>query len=389
MKIALLGFGVVGRGVYDICQTLPGLEVVRILRRKGSPRELPIVTDCFEDIVNDPSVDCVVEAMGGLHPAREYLLACMAAGKQVVTSNKAVLAAFYDELSDAARSAGVAFGCEACVAGGVPFLAALRKAARVSPILGFSGILNGTTNYILSRMVDKGADFGQVLSAAQQLGYAEADPSADVDGLDVQNKAIVTCGIAFGFAPSHGQVPTFGIGSIQGPDVADILSMGRVPKLLATARREGDSLCCTVEPVLVERGSLEAAVPLNNNLASLEAQGIGTLKFYGQGAGALPTGNAVVQDLLDIAQGCKDTPPRTGGALQSDLSLLRARWWLRLSPEAAQRAKEELGAACESVRPRGEESVCLETAELPAQDFYALRSRLLALDPKLFAARFA
>lgn len=389
MKIALLGFGVVGRGVYDICQTLPGLEVVRILRRKGSPRELPIVTDCFEDIVNDPSVDCVVEAMGGLHPAREYLLACMAAGKQVVTSNKAVLAAFYDELSDAARSAGVAFGCEACVAGGVPFLAALRKAARVSPILGFSGILNGTTNYILSRMVDEGADFGQVLSAAQQLDYAEADPSADVDGLDVQNKAIVTCGIAFGFAPSHGQVPTFGIGSIQGQDVADILSMGRVPKLLATARREGDSLCCTVEPVLVERGSLEAAVPLNNNLASLEAQGIGTLKFYGQGAGALPTGNAVVQDLLDIAQGCKDTPPRTGGALQSDLSLLRARWWLRLSPEAAQRAKEELGAACESVRPRGEESVCLETAELPAQDFYALRSRLLALDPKLFAARFA
>ena len=389
MKIALLGFGVVGRGVYDICQTLPGLEVVRILRRKGSPRELPIVTDCFEDIVNDPSVDCVVEAMGGLHPAREYLLACMAAGKQVVTSNKAVLAAFYDELSDAARSAGVAFGCEACVAGGVPFLAALRKAARVSPILGFSGILNGTTNYILSRMVDEGADFGQVLSAAQQLGYAEADPLADVDGLDVQNKAIVTCGIAFGFAPSHGQVPTFGIGSIQGQDVADILSMGRVPKLLATARREGDSLCCTVEPVLVERGSLEAAVPLNNNLASLEAQGIGTLKFYGQGAGALPTGNAVVQDLLDIAQGCKDTPPRTGGALQSDLSLLRARWWLRLSPEAAQRAKEELGAACESVRPRGEESVCLETAELPAQDFYALRSRLLALDPKLFAARFA
>lgn len=389
MKIALLGFGVVGRGVYDICQTLPGLEVVRILRRKGSPRELPIVTDCFEDIVNDPSVDCVVEAMGGLHPAREYLLACMAAGKQVVTSNKAVLAAFYDGLSDAARSAGVAFGCEACVAGGVPFLAALRKAARVSPILGFSGILNGTTNYILSRMVDEGADFGQVLSAAQQLGYAEADPSADVDGLDVQNKAIVTCGIAFGFAPSHGQVPTFGIGSIQGQDVADILSMGRVPKLLATARREGDSLCCTVEPVLVERGSLEAAVPLNNNLASLEAQGIGTLKFYGQGAGALPTGNAVVQDLLDIAQGCKDTPPRTGGALQSDLSLLRARWWLRLSPEAAQRAKEELGAACESVRPRGEESVCLETAELPAQDFYALRSRLLALDPKLFAARFA
>ena len=389
MKIALLGFGVVGRGVYDICQTLPGLEVVRILRRKGSPRELPIVTDCFEDIVNDPSVDCVVEAMGGLHPAREYLLACMAAGKQVVTSNKAVLAAFYDELSDAARSAGVAFGCEACVAGGVPFLAALRKAARVSPILGFSGILNGTTNYILSRMVDEGADFGQVLSAAQQLGYAEADPSADVDGLDVQNKAIVTCGIAFGFAPSHGQVPTFGIGSIQGQDVADILSMGRMPKLLATARREGDSLCCTVEPVLVERGSLEAAVPLNNNLASLEAQGIGTLKFYGQGAGALPTGNAVVQDLLDIAQGCKDTPPRTGGALQSDLSLLQARWWLRLSPEAAQRAKEELGAACESVRPRGEESVCLETAELPAQDFYALRSRLLALDPKLFAARFA
>ena len=389
MKIALLGFGVVGRGVYDICQTLPGLEVVRILRRKGSPRELPIVTDCFEDIVNDPSVDCVVEAMGGLHPAREYLLACMAAGKQVVTSNKAVLAAFYDELSDAARSAGVAFGCEACVAGGVPFLAALRKAARVSPILGFSGILNGTTNYILSRMVDEGADFGQVLSAAQQLGYAEADPSADIDGLDVQNKAIVTCGIAFGFAPSHGQVPTFGIGSIQGQDVADILSMGRVPKLLATARREGDSLCCTVEPVLVERGSLEAAVPLNNNLASLEAQGIGTLKFYGQGAGALPTGNAVVQDLLDIAQGCKDAPPRTGGALQSDLSLLRARWWLRLSPEAAQRAKEELGAACESVRPRGEESVCLETAELPAQDFYALRSRLLALDPKLFAARFA
>ena len=162
-----------------------------------------------------------------------------------------------------------------------------------------------------------------------------------------------------------------------------------MPKLLATARRDGDSLCCTVEPVLVERGSLEAAVPLNNNLASLEAQGIGTLKFYGQGAGALPTGNAVVQDLLDIAQGGRETPPRTGGALQSDLSLLRARWWLRLSPEAAQRAKEELDAACEGGRSRGQDAVCFETKELPAQDFYALRSRLLALDPKLFAARFA
>lgn len=388
MKIALLGFGVVGRGVYDICRTLPHLTVTRILRRPGSPKELPIVTDRFEDIVNDPSIDCVVEAMGGLHPAREYLLACMAAGKQVVTSNKAVLAAFYDELVDAARRAGVALGCEACVAGGVPFPAALKKAARVEPLSGFSGILNGTTNYILSRMVEEGADFDEVLRAAQELGYAEADPSADIDGLDVQNKAIIACGMAFSFAPAHDQAPTFGIRSICGQDVADILSMGRVPKLLAMARREGDALCCTVEPVLVEKGSLEAAVSLNYNLGALEAAGIGALKFYGQGAGALPTGNAVVQDVLDIAAGSRETPPCEGGALHADLSLLHARWWLRLSARAADAARAALGDDCGEVRQRGE-SVVLETKELPADRFYALRDQLLTLDESLFCARFA
>ena len=389
MNIGLLGFGVVGRGVYDMLAGRDDIRTAWVLCRRDLGELTARTTYEMQDILDDPAVDTVVEVMGGLHPAYEYVAAALRAGKNVVSSNKYLMCRYYDELTALAKEHGAALRCTAAVGGGIPWLTNLEKAERANHISRVWGILNGTTNYIMDAMHGSDVDFADVLAQAQALGYAEADPSADVDGLDVQNKAIVTCGIAFGFAPSHGQVPTFGIGSIQGQDVADILSMGRVPKLLATARREGDSLCCTVEPVLVERGSLEAAVPLNNNLASLEAQGIGTLKFYGQGAGALPTGNAVVQDLLDIAQGCKDTPPRTGGALQSDLSLLRARWWLRLSPEAAQRAKEELGAACESVRPRGEESVCLETAELPAQDFYALRSRLLALDPKLFAARFA
>ncbi len=386
MKIALLGYGVVGKGVYELCQALPQLEILHILRRSGSPKELPIITDRFETILEDDRVDCVVEVMGGLHPAREYLLAALKAGKQVVTSNKAVLAAYYDELTQAADRAGAALGCEACVAGGVPFLAALQKAARAEPLIGFSGILNGTTNYILSRMTTEGADFGEVLAAAQALGYAEADPTADIDGLDVQNKAVVACGVAFSFAPSFDDVPVFGIRHITGADVADAAAMGQVFKLMALARREGDSLCCTVEPVLVGNRALEAAVPLNYNLACIEAPSVGALKFYGQGAGSLPTANAVVQDLLDIESGGRGRP-RSGKALHSDLSLLKGRWWLRVREEAAQAACEALGSDIqETCRAPGR--VTLETGELPASRFYPLRDRLLRLDDSLFAARF-
>ena len=181
-------------------------------------------------------------------------------------------------------------------------------------------------------------------------------------------------------------MPVFGIRRITGADVADAAAMGRVFKLMALARREGDSLCCTVEPVLVGNQSLEAAVPLNYNLACIEAPSVGALKFYGQGAGSLPTANAVVQDLLDIESGGRGRP-RSGKALHSDLSLLKGRWWLRVREEAAQAACEALGSDIqETCRAPGR--VTLETGELPASRFYPLRDRLLQLDDSLFAARF-
>ena len=323
MRVALLGYGTVGKAVRRICETPGlGLDVAAILRRPGKCDE-PCMTDSFDEIVADEGIDAVVEAMGGIEPARTCILAALAAGKHVVTANKAVVAEHIDEFVAAARRTGAGLYLEACVGGGIPWLANLERVARVDAVSSFSGILNGTSNYILDRMAAEGAAFDDVLADAQRLGYAEADPSADIDGYDVRNKAVISACVAFG-CRCRTDVPTLGVRRLTLPVMREAARLGYAVKLMAHGRCDGGAYAVAVMPTLVPAGSVEAAVPGNFNVATLAGATIGELKFYGQGAGGDPTGNAVVQDLLDCASGLPRAY-RLDRALAWDESLLESR----------------------------------------------------------------
>ena len=302
MKIGLLGYGTVGSAVARIVeQRCPELEVARILVLPEFLTE-PRMTANFDDIVNDPAIDVVVEAIGGIEPAHTYIARALAAGKHVVTSNKAVVAAHLEEFIGLADKHGVHLYVEACVGGGIPWIASILKARRIDEVTSFSGILNGTSNYLLDRMAREGVEFDEVLADAQRLGLAEADPSADIDGYDLKNKAVITAAACFGTL-CRLDLPCFGIRTLTTELLGRLREKGLMVKFMLHGRASGTGYAAAVEPTLMASGSVEAAVPENYNIATLEGATIGTLKFYGQGAGGDPTGNAVVQDLLDCAEG--------------------------------------------------------------------------------------
>lgn len=336
MKIALLGYGTVGRGVDKIiAEHVDDVEVARILElpdRLSDPR----MTASYDDIVADPEIGIVVECMGGLEPAHTFIMRALEAGKNVVTSNKAVVAAHFAEFAACALAHGVSLFIEASVGGGIPWIASLEKARRVDEVTSFSGIMNGTTNYIVYAMLKEGADFGEVLAEAQRLGYAERDPSADIDGIDVRNKTIITASVAFDVACER-DIPTSGIRNLTKADLDLFASRGLTVKLLGRGVQDGGRYAAAVEPVAVPQASLEANVPGNFNLVTLDATTAGELKFYGQGAGSLPTGNAVVQDVIDCARGVRAPEYDFSRGLAYDPELLRADYVIRASeaPEGA------------------------------------------------------
>lgn len=302
MKIAVLGYGTVGKGVDRIIsERVRGVEVSRILELPDRLTD-PRMTSDYAEIVKDDDIGVVVECMGGLEPAHTFILDALAKGKSVVTSNKAVVAAYFDEFVRQANATEASLLIEASVGGGIPWIASIEKVRRIDEVTSFSGIMNGTTNFIVDAMVKEDADFDQVLAEAQALGYAERDPSADVDGVDVRNKTIITVGVAFDTACEK-DIPTTGIRTLTKGDLDALRALGRGVKLLGRGVQREGGYAAAVEPVAVPIESLEANVPSNFNLISLDATTVGPLKFYGQGAGMLPTGNAMVQDVLDFAAG--------------------------------------------------------------------------------------
>lgn len=329
MKIALLGHGTVGRGVDGIIRTsVPQVEVSRILElpdRLSDPR----MTSDFSDIINDPSIELVVECMGGLEPAHEYIRASLAAGKHVVTSNKAVVAAFFNEFAQLAVQNDVAFLIEASVGGGIPWIASIDKVRRIDDIRSFQGIMNGTTNYIIDSMRREELDFHVALGRAQELGYAERDPSADIDGIDVANKTIISACVAFDVDCMR-DLPVTGIRTLTKADLDLFASRGLTVKLFGRGRSQDNRYAVAVEPVAIPVMSLEASVPSNFNLVSLEGFTVGPLKFYGQGAGSLPTGNAIVQDVIDVTCGRRQRYDFSRG-LVYDPSLLTSDYVVRSS----------------------------------------------------------
>jgi len=324
--IGLLGLGTVGAGVAAILATPAGrhplvgeLELRRVaVRDLNRPRTVELAAELLctdpEAVVDDPAVDIVVEVMGGLEPARSLILRAIAAGKPVVTANKAVIARYGEEIAIAAAAArsGVYVLIEAAVGGGIPIIEPLKQSLGANRIQRVSGIINGTTNYILSRMAAEGAAYADVLADAQRLGYAEADPAADVQGGDAADKIAILAGLAYGGPVPREAIPTEGIDQLDARDIAYAEQLGYVVKLLAVAQAmpseqavPGEQavqlLDVRVHPTLLPKAHPLAGVNGVNNAILVEGDPVGQVMFYGPGAGAGPTASAVVADILNIA----------------------------------------------------------------------------------------
>ena len=303
MKIGLLGFGVVGRGVYDITADMDDIQVAKVICLEDITLPDAEVTRDLNSILTDDSIDTVIEAMGGLHPAYEFVRASIEAGKNIITSNKALVCTFYDELLPLAQKMGVQFRCTAAVGGGIGWLSELERARRVQSFTQLWGIMNGTCNYILDNMTRKGLDYGDVLKQAQALGYAEANPSTDVEGTDTWHKIILSSNVAFGVTVDKRSVPAAGISRITAADVENFKAHGVVCKLIGTSKKIDGRHHIYVQPTLFAEGEMEAAVPMNYNLITFVGAASGRMSFYGQGAGRYPTAYNVVQDCVDILAG--------------------------------------------------------------------------------------
>ena len=316
VKIALLGLGNVGSGVWKILQTNNEeimkrsgckVEIAKILvRDKNKPRdvEVPdhIITTNFEDIVEDDSIKIVVEVMGGIEPAREYMLKCMDKKKQIVTANKMLLAIHGDELYQKADKEGVMFNYEASVAGGIPIIQAINESLTANKIEELYGIINGTTNFILSKMELEGSRFEDVLKEAQDKGYAEADPTSDIEAFDAQYKLAILSSLAFGTKIDVKKIYREGITRITDVDMEYAKSFGMVIKLLAIAKDRDGKLELRVHPTMIPDTHPLANVYDSFNAVFAKGNAVGDLMFYGRGAGDLPTGSAIVADIISIVR---------------------------------------------------------------------------------------
>lgn len=309
--IAILGLGVVGKGTADLLETNRTLIENRIgdsvnikyildLRDfPGTPYETRVVHD-FNVILNDPEVELIAETMGGAHPAYDYSLAALKAGKSVVTSNKEVVATFGEELTSVARENGVSYAFEASVGGGIPIIRPLVTDFISNEIVEISGILNGTTNYILTQMKEYGKSYADALKEAQEKGYAEKDPSADVDGIDTCRKICILTALATGVLPNAKEVRTVGISAVNGEDVQILDADGYSVKLLGRMTMQSGKPCLLVAPFVCGKASPISHVDDVFNGITVTGKTLGQTMFYGRGAGADPTASAVANDILSI-----------------------------------------------------------------------------------------
>lgn len=311
INIAILGFGVVGSGTAEvltenkkIIEERLGCEynIKYILDLRDFPNSpfSSLITHDFKDILDDPEVSVVAEMMGGSHPAYDFTKACLEAGKNVVTSNKEVVSTFGVELCEIARKNGVRYLFEASVGGGIPVIRPMINDLSSNKINKISGILNGTTNYILTSMKNEGTSFDDALACAQKLGYAEANPSADVDGIDAARKIVILAALASGKLIDPKTIPTVGITKITLADTEIAKAFGCTIKLIGYAETVDGKLCAFVSPRFVPTTNPLSRIDDVFNGILINANMVGDVMFYGPGAGKLPTASAVVADIIDI-----------------------------------------------------------------------------------------
>ena len=310
INIAILGFGVVGGGVAELVEKNSSLLGMRLGRKINIKYILDLrsfpdspfadrITASFDDIINDKDIDIVAEAMGGSHPAYEFSKECLSRGISVITSNKEVVANFGPELLRVARENGARYLFEASVGGGIPCLRPFGVSFAVNRITSVDGILNGTTNYILSEMTQNGSEFSKVLRRAQELGYAEKDPTDDIEAIDASRKIVILCALAFGVMPKASDVQRTGITKIT-PDILTAASeLGCKVKLVAHASVDGEKLCLKVEPAFVSKKCLLSSVDGVFNAVSVTSDALDEVLLCGKGAGRYPTASAMVADILE------------------------------------------------------------------------------------------
>jgi len=316
IKVGLLGIGTVGSGTFNVLRRNQaeirgragrGIEIAMVAdlnteRAREIVGDAAVVVSDAREVIANPEIDIVVELIGGYGIARALVLEAIAAGKHVVTANKALLAVHGTEIFAAASAKGVIVAFEAAVAGGIPIIKALREGLTANRIEWIAGIINGTTNFILSEMRSKGLDFGVVLKEAQRLGYAEADPTFDIEGVDAAHKVTIMSAIAFGIPVQFDKAHVEGITQLQAADIKYAEQLGYRIKLLGLTRRRENGIELRVHPTLVPATRLIANVEGAMNAVMVQGDAVGTTLYYGKGAGAEPTASAVIADLVDITR---------------------------------------------------------------------------------------
>ena len=382
MKIAILGYGTVGSGVYDIITNgktaeLKNIEVKSVFAR--SRDKMHLATDDYNEIIEDNEISVVVECLGGINPAYEFIKKALENKKHVVTANKAVAAKYLDEFLTLAEENNVKFIFEASVGGGIPWLVNLERTRRVDEIKRVYGIFNGTSNYILDNMYRNNAEFASTLKTAQELGYAEADPSADIDGGDVVNKIILSNALAFDIHIDS-NFPTYSMRNIVKNDIDYLKKYDYAVKYIGETNVEDNKYETSVMLSIFGKDSQEAAVPLNNNIITLDGSFIGESKFFGQGAGKLPTGNAIVQDIVDIYLDV----PRRDMVIKNELSysdeLTKKKYLIR--------SEVQLNNELIEKEEQYEGSFYIETKEITLKQLKSLVAEVEAKDEKYLVAKF-
>lgn len=319
INVGIIGFGTVGTGTVrillenkDVLKERLGFEInlrkiaVRdIGRDRGIKVPEGVLTTDVDAVLNDPHIDIVVEVIGGIRPAKDFILKAINNGKHVVTANKALLATDGNEIFTAAQEAGIEIGFEASVAGGIPIIKVIREGLVANRIKAVYGIINGTSNYILTKMTDENVEFSVALKEAQDLGYAEADPTLDIEGIDSAHKLAILAYLSYGIPIPYKNIYTEGISKISSQDIDFASELGYKVKLLAIAKEKDNEVELRVHPTMIPKDYLISKVDGPFNAVYVEGDATGSTLYYGRGAGAMPTGSAVVSDIVDIARDIK------------------------------------------------------------------------------------
>jgi homoserine dehydrogenase len=400
INIGLLGLGTVGSGVVEILnkrkEELKGimgseLKLKKVLvkdidKERDVSLEENIITLEFEEILKDPDIKIIIEATSDLEESYEYIKKSLNKGKHVVTANKAIVSKHFEELTTIANKKNCAFLYEASVGGGIPLLKPLKEVIATNEITKIQGILNGTCNYILTRMFDEGLDYKEALKIAQELGYAEADPTADVEGYDTLRKLRILGTIGLKGKISEEDILVRGIKNITSFDVEQINNLGSTVKLIAEIRATGDNFTAMVQPTIIKKDSYFANVNMAFNSVSFVGNNVGELKFYGSGAGKFPTANAVLSDVLDIVKSSyRKGSPLGKRKLKNINEKIKEKYYLRISSED----KEKL-AALRKIADKvlsTTDNIAIITKEVYIQDVLDLMKSLEIDDDKYFIGR--